>query len=333
MNRICVFAHYDRDNMVDQYVLRYLEGLRKVTQHIIFVSTSRLGAHDIKVLERVCGLVITRENVGYDFMSWQVGLESVTDIASYDELILCNDSVYGPLYPLDKIFDKMAKRACDFWGITADADKAFHLQSYFLVFRKNLMATDAFKSFWRSIIPEQSKKEIIEKYEIGLTDTLVKQGFKPAVLISYTPSFPRHLWSMRKPWSFKKCLWLFIVAPLSGIIPRWKNMAPPSRKFVNTTYVYWSKLVIHRKMPFLKIDLLRTNPTGTRIDHYARVLGRYSDYEVSHIVNHLKRMNEEAKGVSSAGPQADASAGLRQDTTVSSRVNYSQSEVRRRPAG
>ncbi len=291
MNRLCIFAHYDRDDIVDRYVLNYLQGLRSVAQHIVFVSTSRLAGPDIETLRRLCDSVITRENIGYDFMSWQIGLASIHDFAAYDELIVCNDSVYGPLYPLENIFRRMAKQRCDFWGITDCGYKAFHLQSYFIVFRKHMVASKPFKEFWQSVTPEESKARIIEKYEIGLTDGFVKEGFKPATYVHYIPSFPAHLWSLRRPWSFKKCLWLFIVAPLSGIVPRWKKMAPPGRKLINTTYVYWRKLIIRRKMPFLKIELLRSNPTRAYIDDYEQVLSKYSDYDATLIKNHLRRVN------------------------------------------
>lgn len=290
MNRLCIFAHFDRDNIVDKYVLNYLQGLRRVAQRIVFVSTSQLTGPDIEDLRRMCDSVITRENVGYDFMSWQAGLASIDDIAAYDELIVCNDSVYGPLYPLEKVFDRMGKRACDFWGITNGCHKTFHLHSYFIVFRKHAVASKPFKEFWQSITPEESKARIIERYEIGLTDCFVREGFKPATYAEYSPSFLRYLLTLGPPWGFHKCLWLFVVAPLSGVVPRWKKMAPPPRSSFMVIYSYWRELIIRRKMPFLKIGLLKSNPTGAYIDDYEQVLKKYSDYDVTLIKNHLRRM-------------------------------------------
>ena len=42
MNRICIFAHYDKDNIVDDYVIYYLNALKKDFSKIIFVSDSDL---------------------------------------------------------------------------------------------------------------------------------------------------------------------------------------------------------------------------------------------------------------------------------------------------
>ena len=35
---IAVFAHFDKDNLIDDYVVEYLQELKKVAEKIIFVS-------------------------------------------------------------------------------------------------------------------------------------------------------------------------------------------------------------------------------------------------------------------------------------------------------
>jgi lipopolysaccharide biosynthesis protein len=291
MKRLCIFAHYDRDNIVDRYVLNYLQGLRSVAQHIVFVSTSRLTDPDIETLGHLCDSVITRENIGYDFMSWQAGLASIDDIAAYDELIVCNDSVYGPLYPLENVFDTMARQTCDFWGITGHRHRAFHLQSYFIVFKRHMTDSKPFREFWRSITPEESKATIVEKYEIGLTDGFVKEGFKPATYVHYSPSYLRYLRTVGPPWTFQKCLWLFVVVPLSGVVPRWNTMALRPEDHFPITHAYWKEIIVRHKMPFLKIEVLRHNPIRVCINNYERVIAKHSDYDVTLIKNHLRRMN------------------------------------------
>ena len=41
MNNVAVFAHYDKDNIIDDYVLDYLSKLSKVAD-VIFVSDNNL---------------------------------------------------------------------------------------------------------------------------------------------------------------------------------------------------------------------------------------------------------------------------------------------------
>jgi rhamnosyltransferase len=74
----------------------------------------------------------------------------------------------------------MSADPCDFWGMTDNTEIAWHLQSYFLVFKRPVIDSKDFAEFWKSIVPEQPKNQIIHKYEVGLTRYLTELGFKPA---------------------------------------------------------------------------------------------------------------------------------------------------------
>ena len=87
LNRAIVFVHYDKDNLIDDYVYFYLKELQKVSDYIVFVTVVKLSINDINKLNTICNDVILRENVGYDFMSYKVGLESF-DYQTFDEVII-----------------------------------------------------------------------------------------------------------------------------------------------------------------------------------------------------------------------------------------------------
>ena len=42
MKRLAIFAHYDKDNIIDDYVIYYLKELKKSFETIIFVSYTDL---------------------------------------------------------------------------------------------------------------------------------------------------------------------------------------------------------------------------------------------------------------------------------------------------
>ena len=44
INRVCVFAHYDYNDIVDDYVYYYLNELLLVVQKLVFVSVSEILA-------------------------------------------------------------------------------------------------------------------------------------------------------------------------------------------------------------------------------------------------------------------------------------------------
>ena len=83
----------------------------------------------------------------------------------------------------------MENENSDFWGITKNNFgykknlkhffvKRPHVQSYFIVFKQKIFTQDFFADFMQSIKHLQTKKEIISKYEIGLTELLKEKGFK-----------------------------------------------------------------------------------------------------------------------------------------------------------
>jgi len=177
--RLCIFAHFDKDNILDPYVLFYLQEIRKVADRLAFVSTASLAPETLATLKPVCDAVLIRNNEGYDFAGWKFALQSEAEaLNDYDELILCNDSVYGPFFPLEQIFSEMKGNACDFWGITSNYDIAYHVQSYFLVFSKTVLVSSAFQKFWKEMEIQKSKKNVIKHGEVHLSQTLLKAGFR-----------------------------------------------------------------------------------------------------------------------------------------------------------
>ena len=65
-----------------------------------------------------------------------------------DDLVVINDSSYGPLYPFAESFEKMAARNCDFWGYTGyNAFGNVHISSYFYYFRRRVVDSCAVDEF------------------------------------------------------------------------------------------------------------------------------------------------------------------------------------------
>ena len=282
LNRAIVFVHYDKDNLIDDYVYFYLKELQKVSDYIVFVTVVKLSINDINKLNTICNDVILRENVGYDFMSYKVGLESF-DYQIYDEVVICNDSVYGPLYPLENIFNKMSTKRCNFWGMTSGKEISYHLQSYFIVFKKQILHSEAFQSFWDNVQVLDNKRDIIEKYEIGLTKYLISYGFKPLAYADYKPKLLNVLKAKLKR------ITLYKVIVKLYILLRGKYKLP-NPLAINLTHQYWKELLIYKQNPFIKIELLRDNPVQVKIDDYQDVIKSISNYDIRLIDKHLKRV-------------------------------------------
>ena len=74
-----VFAHYDKYNSIQEYVLYYLKELRKVADTIIFVSDSNLPESEISKVQPLVKLVIATPHGEYDFGSYKRGFSHIPD--------------------------------------------------------------------------------------------------------------------------------------------------------------------------------------------------------------------------------------------------------------
>lgn len=313
---------------MDDYVVHYLQALREIANRLVFVSTSSIPEDTISDLENLCDQVILKANEGYDFASWR---EAVTSeiLEDFDELVLCNDSVYGPLFPLRKVFDKMKGRNCDFWGITGSHDIAYHVQSYFLVFRKPVLASRLFREFWETMQTLQSKAEVIRSYEVGLSQTLLRAGFRALTYSRYRHMLSHAIFdhcatilyylrshAMKNRQAAKRFKNLLLhptlmPALLRTAISHIREIFHLRSKItsLNPTHFFWRQLILYSHAPFIKVELLRDNPMNVSIVAYERTIRRVSDYEIRMIASHLGRVRKGSPGTRGiAGPAPSESA-------------------------
>jgi CDP-glycerol glycerophosphotransferase (TagB/SpsB family) len=210
VRRVCLFAGYDRDGIVDDYVVAYVRELaRHADVHYLADCEMRPGELD-KLAPHVVSAQACRHGE-YDFGSYsrlirQLGWEC---IAGYDELLLVNDSCYL-LRDLDEVFARMDARACDWWGLQAtkgtiatrshpgnrfrqpipmaavrdsllrdfegEYQYDFHVGTYFVAYRAPVLSDAHFRRLLESVVPGQSKKALVLKYEVGLTRHLIARG-------------------------------------------------------------------------------------------------------------------------------------------------------------
>lgn len=283
--RLCIFAHYDKDGLVDPYVHGYLESLMPFMQKIIFVSTSiKEGVQAQKLRESGIELIF-RDNIGYDFLSWKLAVMSVS-LGDYDEVFQVNDSCYAPLYRFDEIMKAMDGVECDFWGITKCRQVTTHMQSYFVCYRKKVLESDAFRNFWQEVGVLEHKSEIIRQYEIGLTRALLRGGFTmdsyfvPSVL-TYVKNLPK---------SFLREIKKFRVR---GARPSVRNMF-----FSNPSLCYYKEM-LEERVPLVKVALVRDNPLGRPIvDLYG--LESVDKHAVELMERHSLRVNGKGNTIASA---------------------------------
>ena len=162
-NRILVFFFYDGDGVVDDYVTVCLAGYRPYIKKIIVVCNGKLNTEGRKKLEAVSDLLIVRKNEGFDGWAYKTGIESEgwDKLGEYDELIMANHTIMGPIGSFGPMFEEMDSRDLDFWGLTKNYEIEYdfsgwskygyipeHIQSHFLVVRKSMLQSEEFHEYW-----------------------------------------------------------------------------------------------------------------------------------------------------------------------------------------
>ena len=253
MQDVCLFAHFDKDDRIDDYVLRYLAQLRELNFSIVFISTSRLPAAETARLQGTCCDVILRDNAGLDFASWSVGFAKHA-AAIGGRLLLANDSVYGPVGSLKPALDRLTRVSADFYGMVESVEVAPHLQSWFVLLQPQVLRSAAFGAILAQPFVLMTKRQIVIDGEVGLSRRLMQAGF--------------HYHALHQN-------------ARGGL---------PVRHDANAMLLYWRDLLRDDGVPFLKIELLRDNPLG--LDDAAQILGEVEriDPEICALIEaHLKR--------------------------------------------
>ena len=117
--------------------------------------------------------------MGYDAGAYRHVLLNLgnEEIKKYDQLVLCNDTFFGPFHSFEKIFNKMEKVDCDFWGLSGLFNDVFsHIQSFFLVFKEDIIQEGLVYDYFKKYIDEKciELNTVYCQFETGLFDWLYR---------------------------------------------------------------------------------------------------------------------------------------------------------------
>ena len=207
---------------------------------------------------------IQRENIGFDFAAWRDGMTHVSfdDITTYDVVTIMNDTCFGPLWEIKDYYLKYeADDQVDFWGLTnnrrtkkSHQTQGFpeHIQSYFITFKKPVIASSAFRNFWENVKNHTDVQEVINDYETKVTTTFLAAGFR------YQTVF-------------------------DTVNEDTTGMLHPDFSYYNPT------AILNHKVPFIKVKAIDNNQHIA--PYLLEEIAKKSDYPVDLIVSHMSEIN------------------------------------------
>lgn len=188
MKRLVIYFHYDAQGLLDGPCRFAVQALVPCAD-VVLVTNGSLRQQDRDWLNGEQIRYIERENVGLDVGAYREALLTLgrEAVSAYEELVLMNYTLAGPVSPLQKMFSAMKTRAdLDFWGLTrhyAMNSRRFggkvpeHIQSHFLAVRAGMLQSDAFWTYWQEMQLPKSYEESIIRHETRFTAYFAAQGF------------------------------------------------------------------------------------------------------------------------------------------------------------
>ena len=194
MNRLAIYFFYDKFGEVDRYIDVFLQDFTQSVNKVIVVCNGILSNSGRKIFEKYTSDIIVRENVGFDVWAYKTGIDFIgwENMKQFDELILLNFTVMGPVVSFSDVFSKMEKeKELDFWGLNThygDPIACFdgnpygyipkHIQSHFAVFRRKLLLSQLFMEYWSNVPEINNYKEAVGKHESFITKHFEDNGFR-----------------------------------------------------------------------------------------------------------------------------------------------------------
>lgn len=188
--RTAVFASFSGDGRIPDTVLHYLRGLREVADNVVFVANNPVFPEEVAKLDGLVRLAVFRHHGCYDFGSYKAGWNEakalgLLDPAVCDELVVCNDSCIGPVFPFPEVFAEMAARGkktgtpADFWGMSVVRPYGGRrmIPSYFYVFGPAVLEGGELDLWFAKMEPCRNRGQVVLRCESVLTQYLLDRGY------------------------------------------------------------------------------------------------------------------------------------------------------------
>lgn len=173
-----LFAGYDKEGIVDDALIYYVSNLAKIGDVVVCMDCD-CEKSEIDKLKPFAIHTIAQRHGEYDFGSYKRAYQYAKDkdiLKNYDYVYLVNDSVFGPMFDMTKIFTKMEQTNKDAVGLVVSKHKTHtFMESWFVQLNKKIFTSDWFDEFISNVQREDYKFIITVKYEHGLTN-LIRQN-------------------------------------------------------------------------------------------------------------------------------------------------------------
>jgi lipopolysaccharide biosynthesis protein len=145
--------------------------------------------------------------------------------------------------------------------------------------RRPVLRSAAFRDFWAGVVPLPTKDEIVDRYELGLSESLSRRGFA--------------LSAIHDPRTAPASAWGAVLPMLSPLRPR-RALAIVRKRGWDVRRTNPSLLrpvsLVRDGVPYVKIGLFRDNHARLDLARVEREIGSLCGYDMGLIRRHQERL-------------------------------------------
>lgn len=201
MSKYCILYSYFETEKSKEHLEFFLKNGIQNRKEVFYIFVIANYNYSVEFPNQSNIKIIPRENVGHDFSSWKVGLDS-TATNDFDYFIFMNDTVCGPYIPRYisqditwyTMFCNLLSEEIKLSGLTINyypwqkvLKSGEHVQS--MMFCTDKIGLDILKKEIFHIEPDQmqniynnNRKQFILNFEIGMSRKIIEYGYKIAAL-------------------------------------------------------------------------------------------------------------------------------------------------------
>lgn len=193
--RLAIFFLFDKEGIIDDYVITFLKALKSISREIFVVTNNKLTLEASKELGRLVNKVFSTNKSEFDLSDYRTAFAFIgwDKIKNFDEIILCNSTIFGPIGSFFPMFSVMSKRASDYWGIYFDLNKyefsnnsdkkiqslsSCFIQTPFIVFRKKILLSPHLKQFLDTLSKFKIDRNVKTSFDSLLIHFFSQHGYK-----------------------------------------------------------------------------------------------------------------------------------------------------------
>ena len=186
-SRVCsgclIYAHYDKDNIIKDYVIQAIKTFRYLGYDILFFTASTT-IKNVNVLP--CKVFFVKNNgAGTDWNIYLSGCEYILkNKLAYDYIFLLNDSLILPINGITNFEQTihLMRSTSDFWGHWESNEIQWHIIGTSIEFKYKIIK-DVINFINQKIDTCKTKLDYIHNCEVVFARYLINKGYKSNTVI------------------------------------------------------------------------------------------------------------------------------------------------------